>query len=72
MESGRAQRAGERRAACERCGGCGRIGGSGQQERPWCLFRGVPIQATLAKVMGMQRPRTCPDCAGSGRVRNQE
>jgi len=72
MKSGKTQRTEEGRAACARCGGCGSIGGSGRHEQPWCLFRGAPIQSTLAKVMGMQRPRTCPDCAGSGRARDYE
>jgi hypothetical protein len=51
---------------CSRCAGCGRLGGVGTGERPWSHFVGVPAHCLIPKVMGMQRPRTCPDCGGTG------
>jgi len=52
--------------ACGRCAGCGRLAGVGAGERPWSEFAGVPVHCLIPKVMGMQRPRTCPNCGGSG------
>jgi|GEM_PF-5803033 len=52
--------------ACGRCAGCGRLGGVGAGERPWSDFVGVPVHCLIPKVMGMQRPRACPSCGGSG------
>ena len=57
---------------CSRCDGCGRISGSGRSERPWNSFGDVPPHTALQKIMGMQRPRTCPDCDGEGVKRSEE
>lgn len=51
---------------CGRCEGCGRVVGSGRNERPWSAVAGLPPHVLLEKFLGMQRPRACPACGGSG------
>jgi hypothetical protein len=52
---------------CSRCNGSGRVGGNGRDEHPWSSFEELPFLATLEKMLGMQKPRACPGCGGSGR-----
>lgn len=53
-------------SACTTCDGCGRVAND-EDMTPWSLWEAMPAASKLAINMGLVRPVTCPDCAGSGR-----
>jgi hypothetical protein len=50
---------------CERCAGCGKIADSEDGE-PWTSWTSLPLNASLAVVMGIVKPIDCPKCGGKG------
>jgi hypothetical protein len=58
------------REPCRRCEGCGRIANSADGE-PWSAWEALPLASTLAARLGAVRPIVCPDCAGTGRRREE-
>lgn len=50
---------------CRRCDGCGQIA-SGDEGAPWSTWLNLPLQSSVAVLVGLVRPLPCPDCGGSG------
>jgi hypothetical protein len=43
----------------------------GKDERPWSTFGADSVRLTLEKVLGIERPRVCPDCADERPLRER-
>ncbi len=56
---------------CGRCDGCGQIADSKKGE-PWTSWESMPYASKVAIRMGLVRPITCPDCAGTGVVQTDK
>lgn len=50
---------------CPSCDGCGKVADTESRE-PWTAWTSLPPGARVAVDLGVVRPVTCPDCAGSG------
>ncbi len=50
--------------ACDKCGGCGQVADTDEQE-PWTAWLDIPLKSSMAVVMGLVRPITCPQCKGT-------
>jgi hypothetical protein len=53
---------------CIKCDGCGKVADS-EDEEPWTVWANLPLQSSVAVVMGWVKPKTCPKCGGSGRAK---
>lgn len=53
-------------AKCTRCDGCGQIANSDDGE-PWSVWLNMPIGSSMAVLVGLVKPITCPACAGTGK-----
>jgi hypothetical protein len=53
-------------ASCQRCCGCGKLANSDDQE-PWTEWLALPLQSSLAVVLGLVRPIPCHECGGTGK-----
>jgi hypothetical protein len=58
------------REPCPRCDGCGRIANSEAGE-PWRVWEALPEASAVAVRLGIVKPILCPDCAGTGRRREE-
>jgi hypothetical protein len=47
--------------ACLKCRGCGLIANSKDRE-PWLDWTSLPLQSSLAVLLGIVRPVPCPEC----------
>jgi len=52
-------------AKCEKCDGCGKVADTPDEE-PWTFWLELPLQNSVAVVMGLVRPKLCSDCKGTG------
>jgi hypothetical protein len=50
---------------CPTCAGCGKIAND-EDRTPWKYWMELPLQSSVAVLMGMIQPVRCPDCRGSG------
>lgn len=55
------------RTACTRCDGCGKISDSDDGEA-WTAWTSLPLQSSVAVLMGWVKPIDCPVCRGEGTV----
>jgi DnaJ-class molecular chaperone len=55
----------EERMKCPKCDGCGKVADTDNEE-PWTAWLDLPLRSSIAVVAGIVRPKTCPDCNGSG------
>jgi hypothetical protein len=51
---------------CLRCDGCGKIADSEDGE-PWISWTNLPLHSSMAVLMGIVKPITCPSCGGTGK-----
>ncbi len=49
---------------CLKCDGCGKVADTEEQE-PWTAWTSIPLQSSMAVLMGLVKPITCPKCDGS-------
>jgi hypothetical protein len=50
---------------CEKCDGCGQVANSDDQE-PWTAWLKLPLESSLAVLVGLVKPIECPTCKGTG------
>ena len=50
---------------CQKCDGCGQVADTDDEE-PWTVWLDLPLKSSLAVLMGIVKPKTCPKCGGSG------
>lgn len=51
---------------CPRCLGCGKIANDAGGT-PWCEWLKLPLESSIALLMGWVKPLSCPDCHGTGK-----
>lgn len=50
---------------CTKCDGCGKVADSDDEE-PWTVWTSLPLHSSLAVLMGLVKPKDCPECGGKG------
>ena len=50
---------------CTKCDGCGQVADTEEQE-PWSDWLALPLGSSVAVLIGMVKPITCPACEGTG------
>lgn len=51
--------------ACSACAGCGKVAND-EDHTPWKYWAEMPLQSSVAVLMGLVKPETCLNCGGSG------
>lgn len=47
---------------CQKCGGCGKVADT-EDEEPWTAWTELPLQSSIAVLMGLVKPKPCPVCS---------
>lgn len=53
---------------CPRCAGCGKLA-TDEHRTPWIHWTELPLHSSMAVLLGVIKPITCPDCGGSGKLK---
>lgn len=52
---------------CPRCEGCGQLADTDDRE-PWTAWTSLPLQSSMAVLLGAVKPIPCDQCGGTGKV----
>ena len=61
----------EQKKKCVRCDGCGQIAND-EEGTPWTAWLELPLKSSAAVLCGLVEPVECPDCKGTGEVKNMQ
>lgn len=50
-------------SVCAKCEGCGQVADT-EDEEPWSRWMELPLKNSVVVVMGLVKPKPCPECSG--------